>query len=138
MVEISTTVSNTWVYFTLTLANEGDGATRVFGREVGYYHGSDSDGSWSEGSQWDRAYLPAVPAGRYRLLVEPEGPSPARYRVRLTRDVPRTLHFWLAAGLLVGPPLLFWYRQWRFEVRRWEESDHPMIPAGGDDEDDDE
>ena len=41
----------------------------------------------------------------------------------------------IAVGLLAAPPLIFWWRQWRFEQRRWEESDHP--PAGsssGDDE----
>jgi hypothetical protein len=135
MVEISSTLSQGWAYFTLTLVDEDTGATRTFGREVSYYFGRDSDGSWSEGAPWDRAWLPAVPAGRYVLLVEPEGPGPVNYRVRLTRDVPRPLWLWLTLGLLTLPPLLFWWRQWRFEQRRWEESDHP--PAGsssGDDE----
>ena len=88
---------------------------------------------------WDRAYLPSVPAGRYVLLVEPESPRPVNYRVRLTRDVPRALWFWLAVGLLGVPPLFFWWRQWRFEQRRWEESDHPMSGSsgGGSDDDDD-
>jgi len=137
MAEITTSVQNTWIYLTLALVNEGTGASWAFGREVGYYAGRDSDGFWSEGSTWDRAYVPHVPAGRYTLVVEPEGPSPVSYRVRLTRDVPRPLHFWLAAGLLVVPPLFFWWRQWAFELRRWRESDHPMVQASSDGDDDD-
>jgi hypothetical protein len=136
MVEISSTLSQSWTYFTLTLVDEDTGASRIFGREVSYYFGRDSDGAWTEGAPWDRAWLPSVPAGRYVLLIEPEGPGPVNYRVRLTRDVPRPLWLWVAVGLLVTPPLVFWWRQWRFEQRRWEESDHPRSGGGsaGDDE----
>jgi hypothetical protein len=134
MVETSTTVANTWVYFNLALVNEDTGVTRHVGREVGFYFGRDSDGAWSEGANWDRTYLPAVPSGRYVLVVEPEGPSPAAWRVRLTRDVPRALWLWLAMGALGVPPLLFVWRLAAFEHRRWQESDYA---ASGGDEDDD-
>jgi hypothetical protein len=137
MVEISTTLSQNWAYFTLTLVDEDTGTARSFGREVQYYFGRDSDGSWTEGAPWDRAWLPSVPAGRYVLVVEPESPGPVNYRVRLTRDVPRALWVWLAVGLLALPPLLFWWRQWRFEHRRWQDSDHPrwgVSVTSGDDE----
>jgi uncharacterized protein DUF4178 len=137
MVEISSTLSQNWAYFTLTLVDEGTGTARTFGREVQYYFGRDSDGSWTEGAPWDRAWLPAVPAGRYVLVVEPESPRPVSYRVRLTRDVPRPLWLWVAVGLLVVPPLVFWWRQWRFEQRRWEESDHPRSGSGDGAGDDD-
>jgi hypothetical protein len=135
MVEISSTLAQSWAYFTLTLINEDTGVARTFGREVSYYFGRDGDGSWSEGAPWDRVYLSSVPAGRYVLTVEPEGPAPVNYRVRLTRDVPRPLWLWLAVGALLLPPLLFWWRQWRFEQRRWEDSDHAGGGggAGGDD-----
>jgi uncharacterized protein DUF4178 len=136
VVEISTTLSQNWAYFTLTLVDADTGSARTFGREVQYYSGHDSDGSWTEGAPWDRAWLPSVPAGRYVLVVEPESPRPVRYRVRLTRDVPRPLWLWLTLALLVAPPLFFWWRQWRFEQRRWEDSDHPRSGAGGAGEDD--
>jgi hypothetical protein len=135
MVEISTTLSQSWAYFTLTLVDEDTGAARTFGREVQYYFGRDSDGSWTEGAPWDRAWLPSVPAGRYVLVVEPESPRPVNYRVRLTRDVPRPLWLWLAVAVLAVPPLLFWWRQWRFEQRRWEDSDHPRSRSGASDDD---
>lgn len=35
-----------------------------------YYHGTDSDGAWSEGNWMPRVSLASIPAGRYQLLVE--------------------------------------------------------------------
>ena len=135
MVEISTDLSNRWAYFTLTLVNEDTGVAKTFGREVGYYFGRDSDGSWSEGANWDRAYLPSVVSGSYVLLVEAEAPSPVSWRVRLTRDVPRPLWVWLALGAMLVPPALFLWRRAVFESRRWSESDHT---SSSDDDDDDD
>ena len=104
--------------------------------EVSYYFGRDSDGAWTEGAPWDRAWLPSVPPGRYVLIVEPEGPQPFNYRVRLTRDVPRPLFVWLAIGALCLPPIVFWWRKSRFELRRWVESDHPMSGQSSSSDDD--
>ena len=135
MVETSTTVSNNWVYFNFALVDEDTGHARHFGREVGYYFGRDSDGAWSEGASWDRTYLPSIPSGRYQLIVEPEGPTPVAWRVRVTRDVPRPLWLWVAVGALVVPPLAFAWRLGAFEHRRWQESDYA---SSGDDDDDDD
>jgi Domain of unknown function (DUF4178) len=134
-VDISTTVANNWVYFNLVLVNDVTGVAKSFGREVGLYSGRDSDGYWSEGSNWDRVYLPSVPAGTYVLVVEPEGPPQhIGWRVQLTRDVPRPLWLWLAVGLLVLPPLFAWLRKLSFEQRRWREGDHAPSGAGTDDD----
>ena len=133
MVEISTNVANSWAYFNLTLVNEDTSVAKSFGREVGFYSGRDSDGFWSEGSNWDRAYLPSVVSGSYVLLVDPEGPHPVSWRVRLTRDVPRPLWVWLAVAALLVPPAFFLWRKVAFESRRWSESDHG---ASSDDDDD--
>ena len=127
-------VSNGWLYLAMALINDETGQAYDFGREISYYFGSDSDGSWSEGGQDDQAVLPAVPAGRYYLRVEPEG-SPAHYSIRVVRDVPRWSFFWLAfLALLVVPGWLFW-RQRYFEIQRWAESDHPMITSSSSDDD---
>ena len=134
MVEISTNLANRWSYFTLTLVNEDTGIAKTFGREVSYYYGRDSDGSWTEGSNWDRTYLPSVVSGSYVLLVEPEGPSPVAWRVRLTRDVPRPLWMWLALGAMLLPPIFFVWRRSAFEARRWSESD-TSVPAEDNEED---
>ncbi len=136
LAEISTTVAQSWAYFTLTLVDAETDASRTFGREVSYYFGRDSDGAWTEGVPWDRAWLPSVPPGRYVLIVEPEGPQAFNYRVRLTRDVPRPLFVWLAIGVLCLPPIVFWWRKARFELLRWSESDHPMSGQGSSSDDD--
>jgi hypothetical protein len=121
-------VSNSWVYLSYALINEETGNAYDFGREIGYYFGSDSDGSWSEGARRDEATLPSVPAGRYYLRIEPEGPGGViPYTVKVYRDVPRWSLFWLALFALLLPPGLLLWRRWRFEVQRWSESDHPRV-----------
>ncbi|HET7343260.1 MAG TPA: DUF4178 domain-containing protein [Methylomirabilota bacterium] len=134
--DVSTTVANSWVYVNFALINDVTGVARSFGREVSYYSGRDSDGSWTEGSNWDRVYLPSVPAGTYLLVVEPEGPYAVAWRVRLTRDVPRPLWLWLALGLLTMPAVAMWIAHLRFEGRRWSESDHSGSSGGGSSSDD--
>jgi hypothetical protein len=134
-VELYTDLSNSWSYFTMALVREDGGAAVEFGREVSYYHGRDADGAWREGAPQDEVYVPAVPAGRYRLVVEPEPGTPRmRYAVRIRRDVPRHGYFWAALGLLAAPLAGVALLATRFEWRRWQESDHPWVEASGDDE----
>ena len=109
-----------------------------FGREVSYYYGADSDGSWNEGAKSDSVLLPAVPAGRYYLRVEPEMTSttPVRFDITLRHDVPTFAWFWVAMGLLLIPPLFRTLHSAQFERARWAESDHQPIKftSGGDDD----
>jgi uncharacterized protein DUF4178 len=138
-VHITTQLQNAWAHFNLALVNVDTGNALDFGREVSYYTGSDSDGAWSEGGPSDTVFLPSVASGRYYLLVEPETQLPSLdYWVTVRRDVPRPGYLFVALGLLVVPPLVFWYRQHRFEYRRWSESDHPItsLKWGSDDDDD--
>jgi hypothetical protein len=134
-VRIDTDVSNNWAYFNLALINEATGAAYDFGREVSYYFGRDSDGSWSEGSRRDVSYLPTVPAGRYYLRVQPEGNPLSRdvvgYTIRVRRDVPRSSFYVIALLVLAVPPVLAAARSWGFESARWKESDH--APSADDD-----
>jgi hypothetical protein len=127
-------LSNSWLYLNLALIDESSGHAYDFGREISHYFGRDSDGSWSEGTPDDEATLPAIPAGRYYLRVEPEnGGDPVSYSIGVYRDVPRWTFFVLAAlALLSVPGYLFW-RQRYFEIRRWAESDHPIVTFSSDD-----
>jgi hypothetical protein len=130
-------VENAWAYFDYALVNETTGATYEFGREVSYYHGSDSDGSWSEGSRSDRAVLPSVPAGTYFLRVQPEAQAPADivwYKIRLRRDVPTPAPYLIGLLLLALPPIFFGIRAWGMESARWKESDYAP-ESGGDSSD---
>jgi len=121
-------VDNNWIYFNYALINDQTGQTYDFGREVSYYH--DSDGS--EGSRDDKVVIPDVPAGRYYLRVEPEmsrsAPS-TRYEISVVRDVPIYSYFWIAAGLLLIPPIGSWFRSNQFEARRWRESDYKPVDS---------
>ena len=134
---IRTDLSNNWAFFNLALINEQTGEAYDFGREVSYYFGRDSDGSWSEGKPGDSVYIPAVPPGRYYLRVEPEMAPSARsmdYTLTLRRDVPQFSFFWFAALFVVVPPILYTLRALTFEHARWQESDYASSGEGKDDE----
>ena len=138
-VKTQTDLANNWLYMNYALINAGTGQAYDFGREVSYYSGRDSDGSWTEGGRGDTATLPAVPSGRYYLRVEPEaapGAPSVDYSITVRRDVPRSAYFWLVAFLLLLPPAFATFRRLTFEGRRWQESDYaPASSSGGGDDD---
>jgi hypothetical protein len=124
---IRTDLSNNWAYLHFTLINSDTSEASDFGREVSYYSGSDSDGSWSEGGPTDDVLIPTVAAGHYYLRVEPEmdaTAAPIHYSIELRRDVPAMSYFWIAALLLLIPPIFTTFRALKFESRRWAESDY--------------
>lgn len=141
---VHTGLANNWAYFDFALINDDTGTAYDFGREVSYYYGTDSDGAWSEGSNESTAYIPAVPPGRYYLRVEPEMDATAgrlnlktsthvnsmNYSITLRHDVPNYSWFWLAAFLLLIPPVFLSIRSRSFEVKRWMQSDYPPITRG--------
>ena len=123
----ATDLDNSWAYFNFALINAESGQTYDFGREVSYYSGYDSDGSWTEGNRRDSVIIPSVPPGHYFLRIEPESdrkPGRISYTVTVTHDYPVGYWFWIAAGLLVVPAILITWRSINFEHRRWQESDH--------------
>ncbi len=104
-VSIHTDLDNNWAYFNFALINEDTGQAFDFGREVSYYR--DSDGS--EGSRNNSVIIPRVPSGQYYLRVEPEmdrrTAHHVRYELAMHRDVPNYTFFWIAAVLLLIPPV---------------------------------
>jgi len=140
-VEVTTDadVNNNWIYLNYALINSDTGHAFDFGREVSYYHGYDSDGSWTEGSKSDSVIVPSVPAGHYYLRVEPEGNTGAgevHYSVTVKRDVPNFTFYGIAFLALLAPAIFITWRSISFENMRWAESDHPRIKisSGGDDD----
>jgi len=129
-VEVATTtnVQNNWVYLNFALINQDTGQAWDFGREISYYSGYDSDGSWSEGSRHDAVVVPSVPAGKYYLRIEPEV-APLHpyisYNVSVKRDVPVFSFYGLAFLALLIPVIVVTWRSASFERSRWSESDHP-------------
>jgi hypothetical protein len=139
--ELKTTsnVDNNWIYLNYALINQDTGQAYDFGREVSYYHGYDSDGSWSEGSQQDSVAVPSVPPGNYYLRVEPEadfGRGTISYSITLTHDVPQMSFFGIAFLALLVPAGLITWRSVNFEHLRWAESDYAPISSSDDDDDD--
>jgi hypothetical protein len=135
-VTVSTDLSNNWAYFHFALINADTSQAYDFGREVSHYFGRDSDGDWREGGPKDTAVIPTVPAGRYYLRVEPEMDAAAaemRYELAVRRDVPTLSFLFIAAGLLLIPPVVSSVRAAVFTQRRWRESDY--APAESDDGD---
>jgi hypothetical protein len=138
-VKVTAPVSQSWLYLQGALINEDTGAVDEFDSEVSYYSGSDSDGSWTEGSTSDTRYLAAVPPGRYTLRLEPQwepGRNPGQYEVTLKSRVPRFYQAFLAVLAIAIWPLLLGWSHMRFEVARWSESDHPWIQSSSESEDD--
>jgi hypothetical protein len=142
-VKTSAPVDNHWIYLNYALINQDTGQAWDFGREVSYYHGYDSDGSWSEGKRTDSVVIPSVPPGHYYLRIEPEvDPTlPATpYSVSVIRDVPVFGIYGIAFLALLVPVVIISFRAYTFERSRWSESDHPpmelssMSSGSGDDE----
>ena len=129
-VAVHTDLDQDWSYFNFALINDQSGEAFDFGREVSYYHDSDD----TEGSRDASVLIPSVPPGRYYLRVEPEmdsGHSMA-YDLTLRHDVPSYAWFWIAAGLLLIPPVVHTMRARGFETQRWMNSDRSPVLKGDD------
>jgi hypothetical protein len=135
-VELTTSaeIDNNWLYLNYALINQDTGHAYDFGREVSYYHGYDSDGSWSEGKRKDTVTIPSLPAGHYYLRIEPESdPRHGKiyYTISIRRDVPQFSFFALGALGLLLPALVLTWRSMSFEHLRWAESDYGGSPDDG-------
>jgi len=136
-VTTSANVDNSWIYLNYALIDQDSGQAWDFGREVSYYHGYDSDGSWTEGSRKDEVVIPSVPAGHYYLRIEPEVDPrhpPLVYTVQVRRDVTVPGLFGVAFLALLIPAIAITWRSMSFERARWAESDHPPIHIGSSEE----
>ncbi len=129
-----TNVNNSWIFLNYALIDQDTGHAFDFGREVSYYHGYDSDGSWTEGKSKDSVIIPQVPPGHYYLRVEPEsdpGMGFIRYSITVRRDVPNYTFYGLAFLALLVPAVLITWRSLSFEHLRWAESDYAPLMGGG-------
>jgi len=129
-VSVEAPVSNSWLYLSGSLVNEETGSVDDFDAELEYYFGSDSDGSWTEGSQSSVRYIPDVDPGRYVLRLEPQwepGKPPPSYSLVVRSRVPRFWHVFLALLALWAWPVVLLWKRMRFEAQRWSESDHAWM-----------
>lgn len=130
-----TNLSNNWLYLDMQLVERDSGRHYQIGREVSYYSGWDTDGSWSEGSAQDEVVLSEVPPGQYFLEIDAEmqaGASQINDYLEVKRDVPGWTNFFLTLMGLALFPIIVWWRKSSFETRRWAESDYAPDDSGED------
>ena len=131
-------LSNSWVALHLTLVNKNTGESWTADREISYYEGVDGGESWSEGSKSDDFVFTDLPPGTYFVAEEAEldpGRSAVGGELRIGHAGPRWSSLILLTLLLVAFPVLTFYRQKKFEVERWADSDHPIITESDSDDD---
>lgn len=143
------TVSNSWVELYVSLVNQDTKEVFEVRQPIEYYFGSDSDGSWTEGSTRESDYMSGVTPGTYRLVYEleadaftrglggyklggatnpsyqPTGEQGVGVTIRATRDVPSSGNYWFTLLFFLVCPVYSGCRSVGFETRRWENSDFP-------------
>ena len=127
MIEALAPVSNNWMGFDFDLVNATTNASFPATLEVSAYHGTSSDGAWSEGSQVGRVASPAVPPGEYFVTIEPSADATITampYKVRVYAGGVFNSNFFLMLGLVLLYPAFLLIRSHMFEAARWAQSDH--------------
>lgn len=126
-VSAASAVDNSWLYIDGDFVNEETGLVQQFSLPVEYYHGSDSDGSWTEGDQNSDVYISALPAGKYTMRLEvswEKWQAPAAFSIKVAQGVPRLLHLLLALLVISIIPVVVLLMHYSFERRRWADSDY--------------
>lgn len=141
-IDIQTSLDNDWVFFSFVLINEQSGESRELSQQVSYYHGTDSDGSWTEGSRNEHVRVSSVPSGRYFLRIAPEGGEAGKgsipYAIRVRRDIPSFFFYVLALAALLIPAVFAVIPKSAFETKRWQESDYAVESSSDSSDEDDE
>jgi len=127
-------VANAWADLDVDLINEQNNEVESVNIPIEYYSGTDSDGSWTEGSQTQNATLSSLPAGKYTLRVEgtwQNWQQSIPVNVKVEQNVTRGCNFLCALIILLIMPLLALLRKFTFESRRWSESMFGGTNSGG-------
>ena len=137
-VSLNAPVDNNWIGVEGALVSETTGAAEVFEVASSYYHGSDEDGPWTEGSRTETVYLSAVPAGKYVLRIAPvwDGKLPPvpTFSVEVRTGITRWIYGLLVVVGIALFPLLAWLRALAFENRRWQESMYTSSRSSSEDD----
>ena len=140
-IEMYADVSNAWFAVEIDIVNDETGQSVEFEHGVEFYFGRDSDGGWTEGSRIKTVSLSSVPRGKYHLTVVPtqaQGTDKAAYYIKIIQNPTIWANFILSFFALAAVPILVGIVRYRFEVKRWRESDYAPQWARTSSEDDDE
>jgi len=125
-IEATAAVDNGWLDLDIDLVNAKTEQTFPAPLEVSYYHGYDSDGSWSEGSDKASVALPAIPPGEYYLTIEPSADAKIDrlpFTVRAQSGGVFFGNYLVVLLLVMFYPIMIWWRGVRREKERWSDSD---------------
>ncbi|GHT94670.1 hypothetical protein AGMMS49545_16340 [Betaproteobacteria bacterium] len=138
-----TPLNNTWMELSLSLVNEQDGDVRYGDMEFSHYSGY-SDGYWDENITRQKLVFRNVPQGTWRLMLEHTVDPVEDRQWRKIFEVPLSLviqkngastnNLWALLAVLVIWPLFAFWRLTSFEIKRWAESDHPIVQTADDDD----
>ncbi len=124
-ISASAPVSNSFAELDVDLVNDQSQEVESVSIPIEYYFGSDSDGSWTEGSKEQDATLSALPAGKYTLRVEgtwQDWQTAIPVSLKVEQNVNRGVNFLCAFFVLLVVPVLGLFRKISFESRRWKDS----------------
>ena len=137
-IEANSPVDNNWLGLDVELVDAKTGQVYPESLEIEYYHGSDSDGPWSEGSPTNSAAIPAIPPGEYYLTIEPSAdPAVTRmpFHIALTSGGVFWSNYFFGLLFILAYPIYLLVRRSSFETQRWGASDYTPLgsPAKHDD-----
>jgi len=133
----SAPLNNSWMSLDFGIVNSNDEVVSELYKDISYYYGRDSEGSWTEGSHTFRSSFKVSKAGTYRLLIHGSsgagetGPSRNEpLSIKVTEGHTIAWYFWIP--ILVSALLWFWEpaRRKGFEGRRWA----AVMPESDDDD----
>ncbi|HTK85275.1 MAG TPA: DUF4178 domain-containing protein [Patescibacteria group bacterium] len=131
-------VDNNWLELDTSLVNLQTQADYGPLLSIEYWHGYDSDGSWSEGSRNASHTVGDAAPGNYQFTVSPdagafEKGNPQSFEIEIKNNVPIWSNFWISLVLIIIWPAVYLFRRRNFEVQRWSNSDYSPY-ASDDDE----
>jgi hypothetical protein len=127
VVTAAASIDNSWVEIEGDLINQATDESEAFSLPVEYYSGVEDGESWSEGNRSPNVYLSAQSAGTYILGFEARWEKfqqPMAVTIRVEQGVFNGGYIVIVLILLSLFPIVMLIYHWRFEVRRWEDSDY--------------
>lgn len=118
-------IDNSWVELDADLVNEQNSDVESVPIQIEYYHGSDSDGAWTEGNKEQDATMSSIAGGKYTLRIAGSWGNwnqPLPLNVKVEQNVVRGVNFCCAFVVLLIIPLLAIFRKITFESKKWSES----------------
>ncbi len=119
-------LNNSWLALDFALVDAKDQVISEFGDEASFYHGRDSEGTWTEGSRSFKKYFRVDKGGEYRLLVHGQGGTAVggaagKEPVNLLLEGNATVswYFFFPLALAAVAAVLEFVLKWVFESRRW-------------------